>query len=406
MRIIRSVKTPQLNPIRYFSTTQTNSAALTSNSSSQSSSKFKSSPENTIVHPDHQAIKTRHTVRLSPDFGKNQHLPIDNELNERLKKVLLGFNAPIRYAFAYGSGVFPQKGYEGKPKPMMDFIFAVNHPQHWHSLNINQNRSHYSFMGTLGSRAVSVLQENTGAGVYFNTYVKMDNMLIKYGVVSVDSICKDLLHWENLYMAGRMHKPIIILRDDARIRLAQQVNLTSSLKTALLLLPKNFTEEQLYLTIASISFKGDFRRYVGENPNKVKNVVSKQMGNFNLLYADLIKGLPNVEFTGSDKLQQDDNPRIRGKMIQDLPRVLRHKIREEHRMKLIRNGKTWVSDDKEIYKNIASSEGYEEYIETGLSEIVFWPALTQSLKGILTAGMFKSAKYTSSKLSKWILRPQ
>jgi len=48
---------------------------------------------------------------------------------------------------------------------------------------------------------------------------------------------------------------------------------------------------------------GDFRRYFGENPNKVKNVVSRQMNNFNLLYGDLVQGLPNVDFVANGKLQ-------------------------------------------------------------------------------------------------------
>ncbi|CAG8444725.1 4170_t:CDS:2, partial [Acaulospora colombiana] len=309
------------------------------NSSSQNLNS-KSSQQNTQILLGDQITR----VRLSPEFGKNQHLPIGNELREKLKKVLHSFNAPVRYAFAYGSGVFPQKGYEGKP--MLDFIFAVNHPQHWHSLNIKQNRNHYSFMGTLGSGAVSILQENVGASVYFNTHVKMDGMLIKYGVVSIDSLCKDLLNWENLYVAGRMHKPIIILRDDARVRLAQQVNLANSLRAALLLLPKDFTNEQLYITIAAMSYKGDFRRYLGENPNKIKNIVSKQMDSFDLLYADLIKGLPNVSFASDYRLQQDDNPRTHAKMIQDLPRFLRHKVREEHKMQLIRSGRPWISGEK------------------------------------------------------------
>jgi translocator assembly and maintenance protein 41 len=82
--------------------------------------------------------------------------------------------------------------------------------------------------------------------------------MIKYGVVSIDRMCKDLLNWETLYLAGRMHKPVKILKDDPRVRLAQQVNLASALRTALLLLPKDFTEEKLYTTISSISYKGNF----------------------------------------------------------------------------------------------------------------------------------------------------
>ena len=36
-------------------------------------------------------------------------------------------------------------------------------------------------------------------------------------------------------------------------------NLVSALTTALLLLPASFTEEELFLTIAGLSYTGDFR---------------------------------------------------------------------------------------------------------------------------------------------------
>jgi translocator assembly and maintenance protein 41 len=39
-----------------------------------------------------------------------------------------------------------------------------------------------------------------------------------------------------------MHKPIRIIKDDARVRLTQQVNLTSAIRTALLTLPETFEE--------------------------------------------------------------------------------------------------------------------------------------------------------------------
>ncbi|RUP43554.1 hypothetical protein BC936DRAFT_137016 [Jimgerdemannia flammicorona] len=50
----------------------------------------------------------------SPDFGANQDLRIDEETKQRLKAVLNTFRAPVRYAIAYGSGVFQQRGYETK----------------------------------------------------------------------------------------------------------------------------------------------------------------------------------------------------------------------------------------------------------------------------------------------------
>jgi translocator assembly and maintenance protein 41 len=118
--------------------------------------------------------------------------------------------------------------------------------------------------------------------------------VIKYGVVSIDKLCRDLIDWDTLYLAGRMHKPVKILRDDARVRLANQVNLTEAVRVALLTLPERFNEVELYEKIAGISYVGDFRMVVGENPNKVHNIVHSQLDHFHRLYFSLLDDLPNV----------------------------------------------------------------------------------------------------------------
>ena len=52
--------------------------------------------------------------QLPLNFGANQHISIDDTLKESLRAILWKFNAPIRYAFAYGSGVFQQAGQDEK----------------------------------------------------------------------------------------------------------------------------------------------------------------------------------------------------------------------------------------------------------------------------------------------------
>ena len=63
---------------------------------------------------------------------------------------------------------------------MVDFIFGVTHPHHWHSLNIQQNPHHYSVVRRFGSNFTTLLQEKVGAGVYFNPYVEIDGMVRAY----------------------------------------------------------------------------------------------------------------------------------------------------------------------------------------------------------------------------------
>ena len=76
------------------------------------------------------------------------------------------------------------------------------------------------------------------------------------------SIVFYLVDWETLYVAGRLHKPVNVLElDGGRADLdgALRRNLAGALSTALLGLPANFGERDLYLAIANISYTGDLR---------------------------------------------------------------------------------------------------------------------------------------------------
>jgi len=56
---------------------------------------------------------------------------------------------------------------------MLDFIMAVNHPQHWHAINLTQNPSHYSSGSRwLGSGMIERVQR-MGAGIWYLPYVKI-----------------------------------------------------------------------------------------------------------------------------------------------------------------------------------------------------------------------------------------
>ncbi|KAI0021300.1 mitochondrial matrix Mmp37-domain-containing protein [Xylariomycetidae sp. FL0641] len=390
------------------------------------------------------------------NFGVNQHMVIDREFKEVLRRLLWQFRAPIRYAFAYGSGVFPQstgagpateaeikavhpkapeavrKAQDGSPK-MIDFIFGVSHTQHWHSLNLNQHRDHYSMLGSLGSGAVSHVQDKWGAGVYFNPYVTVDGILIKYGVVNLDTLCRDLSEWDTLYLAGRLHKPVKILRDDPRVRLSNQINLLSALRTALLLLPPTFTEQELYATIAGISYLGDPRMaFPTENPKKVANIVNHNMLNFRRLYAPLVESLPNVEYddpaskkvdwvTKTDavlKLRQDMDPVTRGNMVRRLPKAFRAKLYFEYQKKFkipqLDFNKMIEESENEDTGSFKPQQGggfeqriaqrppeeLRKIIRGVIKKTISWPSTSQSLKGFITAGFSRGTRYLREKLAK------
>lgn len=377
---------------------------------------------------------------------------INEEFKEALRQILWQFRAPIRYAFAYGSGVFPQapgsssSGSSIHPHPssaitkvqkgggkMIDFIFGVSYTQHWHSINLQQHRDHYSAVGSLGSYLVSRVQDNWGAGVYFNPYVTVNGTLIKYGVVNLDTLCRDLSEWDSLYLAGRLQKPVKILRDDARVRLANQVNLISAVRTALLLLPDTFTEQELYSTIAGISYMGDPRMSFGsENLNKVANIVTYNLHNFRRLYAPLIENLPNVAFkdarcsqpdwaddpSTNASLAQDKDHVKRGNMVRRLPKAFREKLyfRYQTKFQIPRPEFNKMLEDSsdedptrikrrtggEFEQRIAGDDqqALKAEVTTVIKKTISWPSTSQSIKGLVTGGVRRTYRYLKEKSQK------
>ncbi|KAK3115951.1 Mitochondrial translocator assembly and maintenance protein 41 [Teratosphaeriaceae sp. CCFEE 6253] len=412
-------------------------------------------------------------------FGHNQHIKINEDFKEALRQILWQFRAPIRYAFAYGSGVFSQKssssssGVDLSPHPhppkavedwqkggakIIDFIFGVSHTQHWHSLNLMQHPDHYSGLKYFpyASATVSHVQDDFGAGIYYNPYITVNGTMIKYGVVNLDTLATDLSDWNTLYLAGRLQKPVKILRDNPRIRLANQVNLISALRTALLMLPDTFTERALYEQIAGLSYLGDPRmtRFPGlgasENPDKISNIVGAQLPGFRQLYVPLIENLPNVAFddartprqaawekndairhTGSVStlrdddvlggaegllLKQDMDPRKRGNMVRRLPKAFRRRLYYAYKKKFQIPGSAFsdvleASEDEtadavkrreggDFERRVAGEADLADVMAKCVRSTVAWPSATQSIKGIFTGGAGRSWKYLSEKRSK------
>ena len=66
---------------------------------------------------------------------------------------------------------------------------------------------------------------------------------VKYGVVSLKRLHRDLQHWDDLFVAGRLHKPVIhIIRGNLEVSQSIAANLDAALRLALLLLPQRFSE--------------------------------------------------------------------------------------------------------------------------------------------------------------------
>ncbi|CAH1790817.1 unnamed protein product [Owenia fusiformis] len=304
-----------------------------------------------------------------------------------------------RLAFAYGSGVFQQKGHKDMSKNILDFIFVVDDPIVWHQQNLVKNAQHYSILKRLGAKGITSIQDNYGSGVYFNTLVPCEGRIIKYGVIGTKRLITDLLEWDTLYVSGRLHKPVLLYQytDEIGKELTHAINnnLGSAVHTALLLLPETFTELELYMTITGLSYGGDFRMIVGEDKNKVRNIVEPNIEHFRSLYQHILSKHEKLWWRANDGVYEQHITHVSQYEHMDaLPLCLIQGM-VRHFNKTGKN-----LDVEEVLRILAQDTHSDDIIKSALRKIVQRSSLTQSIKSIFTAGTMKSIKYSGSKLKK------
>ncbi len=191
---------------------------------------------------------------------------------------LLNQFPPVEYAFAYGSGAITQGGYDYNQDPaslpMIDMVFVVEDSVAWHSMNMKLNPNHYTPLISLNPTSVAYIQDNFGGNLWYNVGISVNisrfsRRQMKYGVINKVKLLEDLTKWTSLYIAGRLHKPVQILKGNKEIEAAIEINRHHAIRTSLLLLPGSFSETDLFMAVASLSYIGDPRMIVGENPKKV-----------------------------------------------------------------------------------------------------------------------------------------
>ena len=204
----------------------------------------------------------------------------------------------------YGSGVKNQEGYTDDIKRQIDLILTVNDIYEFHKLNFKKYPNIYSNIGIKLIKHVN----NIGTDINYVSNIDYKNNTYKIGVINKNDLSKDLITWDNMYMAGRCQKPISTLKIRDKVKNEIIYNRLNALKIALLLNHnKTLTEQELYETICSLSYIGDIRMTMHcENPDKIKNIVNGSKIEFREIYNEVNDNLfdikNNIISTNTDKI--------------------------------------------------------------------------------------------------------
>ncbi len=185
--------------------------------------------------------------------------------------------------YGYGSGVFKQSNTEGF-KPLTDVVFIVDDIRDWHKTNMTMNSKDYSLIGRVHLSRKNVAKIKGKNGVTYFSEIKDDGYIFKYGVIEVEDFKRGLSTWDNLFMAGRFHKPVMEITATEDIRDVIAYNKNTALMIACLFCDSVTTREEIYRKLCGISYIGDARMAFAENPHKVENIVDGSFDKLSEIY--------------------------------------------------------------------------------------------------------------------------
>eukprot|EP00850_Spirogloea_muscicola_P011173 SM000068S20605 [mRNA] locus=s68:420290:423430:- [translate_table: standard] len=310
---------------------------------------------------------------------------------------------------------------------MVDYVLAVDCPRAWHAENLLLNRHHYSpLLAWAGAPAVAGLADRWGVGVHFNTMVPWQDGMIKYGVIATSRLYDDLVTWSNLYVAGRLQKPVKHLVDNRGICKLNRLNVQSALAAALLLLPQHFSEEELYLAVCQLSYLGDIRMYFAEDRKKVEKIVQGNSGGFRQLYGlparhlaavGLLDMRASVEEGGAVKWRQlaflrrparrslqDDSPASRISLLSSLPSSLllrmarRAGLAKTHQQALLVDSNAATAMAQQVMDRTRGD--CRALVKRAIGATNLRSSFRQAVVSFLAAGSFNAAKYVGRKMAK------
>ena len=220
-----------------------------------------------------------------------------------------------RCVYGYGSGVFKQASSFGKP--LTDVIFLVDDIKEWHKENMHVNPSDYSIIGRIYLSKCSIEKVKGVNGVTYFSEISDGEYTFKYGVIEIIDFINGLDTWNNMFMAGRFHKPVMELKSEEGIRDSIFYNRKCALMIACLFCDKISNAQDIYVKLCGLSYLGDARMAIAENPRKVENIVE---GSFDKLQEIYPLNEPFLKIVGEDTYLIDHDMIL--KRIADLPEGL------------------------------------------------------------------------------------
>lgn len=172
-----------------------------------------------------------------------------------------------------------------------------------------------------------------GASTYCYPHVQLGNgTFIQYETISEGAFCYDLNNWSELHVSGHLHKPIetIVAANSREIAISIENNIQHALRVSLLLLPEEFSYENLFMEIAMCTYDGkQFRMNRTKNREKIGEMVKTKLEEYFQLYLPNLKQhfshcvrLPDPNKLSDGKIKQDKSADMNRKHFHELPSAI------------------------------------------------------------------------------------
>jgi len=289
---------------------------------------------------------------------------------------------------------------------MLDIILVVDDLKQFHQQNLQRNARDYARVWRmLGVDSVTSCQRRLGNRVWFHPFVEgalPGGQQLKYGIVELKDFEKDLTDWTDLYIAGRLHKPVkkhfptSVHRNRVDALLSE--NRQNALNAALLLLSEEVSEHELYTKVAQLSYEGDIRGSTFEDPRKVLNIVDGQLNDFKMIYRPLLEDYATARLEldfCNERLFQDLSAVTILTKLNACPINLQVQI-----AKVTGKDDRQQRDTEEILRTVARHPLPMDCVIKGLRQIVSSKTRAQVMLTFLSAGFWRSIIYAWKKLQK------